>query len=114
MVNQSPVATDIRAALVDALCRAGNPRTIVLFGSQARGESNERSDLDLLVVEEAEDWRAPTRRQEIGRLRRALPRIGCPIDLLLFTTAEMIRWRGAQNHVVAEAMERGVVLYERS
>jgi predicted nucleotidyltransferase len=47
--------------------------TIILFGSVARGEAKEDSDVDILIVTKAEDF----------RLRRAL--IGIAFDILLQT-----------------------------
>jgi len=99
--------------LSQAIKAIAQPECIILFGSQARGTTDANSDVDLLVVEEKRAWKSGSRRREIGRLRRALPRIGCPVDLLLFTPAEFRRWRSCRNHVVAEALEEGKVLYER-
>lgn len=39
-----------RHALVGLLVSEFNPETIVLFGSYSRGEDNERSDIDLLII----------------------------------------------------------------
>src|SRR5215216_2212733 len=113
MLLMSSTVPDIRSDLTRAIRRVANPCRIILFGSQARGDANEHSDVDVLVIEEREDWQASSRRQEIGRLRRALPRLGYPIDVLLFTTKEFEHWQHAKNHVIAEAVENGVVLYER-
>jgi uncharacterized protein len=99
--------------LSQAITAVADPAFIILFGSQARGDTDANSDVDLLVVQEKRLWKSGSRRREIGRLRRALPRIGCPIDLLLFTPSEVSRWRSCRNHVVAEAFEEGKVLYER-
>ena len=101
-------------ALTAAITQIAKPQLVILFGSQARGSADAESDVDLLVVEHKEDWESSSRRREIGRLRRALPRVGFPIDLLLFTPREVDRWKSSQNHVVAEAFENGQVLYERS
>lgn len=100
--------------LKSAILGVANPRMIILFGSQARGVANPDSDVDLLIVEEKGDWSSPSRRREIGRIRRALPRIGYPIDVLLFTPSEVAQWRSAKNHVIARAVEEGHVLYERA
>lgn len=51
-----------RAALADYLARlrekfADRVRHVILYGSRARGEGDEESDLDVLVVVEDGDWR---------------------------------------------------------
>jgi predicted nucleotidyltransferase len=108
------IAASLADNLKSAILSVANPRMIILFGSQARGTADEDSDVDLLVVEEKNEWSSPSRRREIGRIRRALPRIGFPIDVLLFTPSEVAHWRSAKNHVIARAVEEGHVLYERA
>jgi predicted nucleotidyltransferase len=107
-------AAEIGEALARAICHVANPEMVVLFGSQARGEAHEQSDVDLLVVAEKKNWRSAARRIEVARLRRSLPQIGRPIDVLLFTPSEVDQWRHAQNHVIAHALREGVVIHERS
>lgn len=41
---------DIIAVMVDRIVTQFNPIRIILFGSQARGDANESSDVDLMVV----------------------------------------------------------------
>ena len=58
-----------------------------LFGSRARGEADERSDIDVIVV-------APTERVFVERFRDYFPailaaRIG--VDLLVYTPEELRR-----------------------
>jgi uncharacterized protein len=104
---------EIGSELALAIRRAADPQLVVLFGSHARHEAREDSDIDLLIVADAQSWKSPTRRQEIGRLRRALPRVGHSIDVLLFTPSEVEQWRTARNHVIARALAEGLILYER-
>jgi len=40
------------ARLKNALVEAARPKRIILFGSQARGEASDDSDVDVMVVEE--------------------------------------------------------------
>ena len=87
--------------------------SIILFGSQARGTANVGSDIDLLIVGDRPNQETWSRRREIGRIRRALPLIGRPIDILLFTPEEVESWRHTTNHVVSQALREGMVLYER-
>jgi len=64
---------------VELLRQAAPGAKIILFGSYARGDATENSDLDLLVIEP----QVKSRLQEMVRLRRALGSLGVPVDLLV-------------------------------
>ena len=101
------------ASLADRIIRLANPRRVILFASQARGTAKEDSDIDLLIVGDRPHDQGWSRRREIGRIRRGLPEIGLPIDLLFFTPDEVEKWRHTTNHVASGALREGKVLYER-
>src|SRR5262245_9157897 len=107
------VSNDQLASLSDWIIRLVNPRQVILFGSQARGTATVGSDIDLLIVGDRPSEATWSRRREIGRIRRSLPYLGIPIDILLFTPDEVEKWRHTTNHVVSQALREGKVLYER-
>lgn len=37
----------------------------------------------------------------------------CAMDILVYTSDEVARWKGTVNHIVTEAFETGRVVYER-
>jgi predicted nucleotidyltransferase len=86
---------------------------IVVFGSQAHGLANATSDLDVLVIENTRFKEGHTRRMELSRLRQALRGIEMPVDLLLYSQEEVDRFKDSLNHVVAQALHHGKVVYER-
>lgn len=88
------------------------PQRIILFGSWARGEANERSDVDLLVVEREPFGENRSRRHEAARIWRCLSGFRVPADILVYSTDEVAQWKDASHHVVAEALREGKVLYE--
>ena len=50
-----PVVDDaLLAEVVHRFLAVGFPKKIVLFGSRARGDANEDSDYDLLVIEDSD------------------------------------------------------------
>jgi predicted nucleotidyltransferase len=101
------------SAIRDAVLRHVDPLLVVLFGSQATGTAHAGSDVDLLVIDTQGFGPARSRRRLIGAIRRAIPPYRSPVDVLLFDADEMRRWRNTTNHVIARALEEGVVLYER-
>lgn len=98
--------TDIAKA-VETLARVAQPERIVLFGSHARGDAGADSDVDLLVIErEVED-----RAREMVRLRRALRPLRIPVDLLVFSTADVVRWGDQPGSALYWALREGKVVY---
>jgi len=79
-----------------------------MFGSQARGEAGEDSDLDIMVVEEGIADRAG----EMVRLNRLLRSLGIPVDLLVVSAEKFHYWCDTPGNVYFEAATEGVVLYE--
>jgi predicted nucleotidyltransferase len=95
--------------VVDRIARKFNPVRIILFGSWARGEAREDSDLDLLVVLP----RVEHKRKAAIEILRSLN--GLPISKdVVVTTPEEIKARG---HVVGDilrpALQEGKIIYER-
>ena len=100
-------------SLRNAVLRQLTPLLVVVFGSQATGIANVDSDIDLLVVDDRPFSADRSRRRIIGSIRRNIPADRHPVDVLLFDPSELRRWRRTTNHVIARALEEGVVLYER-
>jgi len=89
------------------------PERIILFGSYARGDATATSDLDLLVVESEPFGSQRSRRAELLRLWLALAPFRIAKDILLYSTEEVEQWQDSVNHVVAQALREGSLLYER-
>ncbi len=47
----TPVTEAVLAEMVDAIVAEVNPEEVILFGSQARGDQEQQSDVDLLIVQ---------------------------------------------------------------
>lgn len=98
--------------VVERLRSVGDPLRIVLFGSQARGTPHERSDLDLLIVDDQLTKRPI---DAAGDYRQSLSGIDFPrdIDVMVTTPEEIEEWSRASLAFVTTALREGKVLYER-
>ena len=77
----------IQEAARRAAAAASHPASIWLFGSYARGEADDLSDLDLLVIEDEVVDKA----EEYLRIHRAIGSLGVGVDVLVFTRREYER-----------------------
>ena len=107
------VTNDQLGAIAKVIISVADPVLVILFGSQSRGTANKDSDIDLLVVGERPHDRPWSRRRIVGDIRRSLPSLNVPVDILFYTPDEMLRWKDTTNHIVREATSEGDVLYER-
>ena len=93
---------------VRRLVAAASPRKIILFGSRARGDAREDSDLDLLIIEaEVKD-----RVSEMVRLNRVLRGLILPVELVVIGERMFEERSETPGTVYYEAKREGEVLYE--
>jgi len=95
--------------IVRRIVSAGDPQQIVLFGSRARRDSGEDSDIDILVIEESDEPRL----KRSPRYYRATCGTFPARDIVVWTPAEIREWETVPNHFVTTALREGRVLYER-
>jgi predicted nucleotidyltransferase len=89
------------------LLEAVPPQTqVILFGSAARGEIAEDSDLDFLVVEQD----VQDRHAEQVRLRRELRPLGIPIDVIVVSERYADEWGPARGSMIHAALTEGRML----
>jgi len=106
------VTDELLQEMTDIIVREVSPRKVILFGSHARGDARPDSDLDFLVVEDGPFNARRSRRAEMTRMWKVLFDYPVPMDFLIFTPEEIEKWQTSQNHVIAQAMKDGKVLYE--
>ena len=98
-------------AIAQALGGRGGADADVLFGSYARQEATEDSDVDLRVG-------MPQDSSEMDRLyvemRKTLAaRWPMPLDLVIRSRDQVRQWQSAPYSLIHEAMKDGKVLYGR-
>ena len=99
-------ADTIREA-VSRLSADPRAQRIILFGSQARGDADAGSDIDLLVIESE----VTDRGAEMVRLRRLLRRLPAAFDVLVYTQDELDRWGKEPGSALYWALKEGQVLH---
>ncbi len=102
---------EVLRQMVDIIVREADPEAIILFGSRARGEAGADSDVDLLIIEREPFGPGRSRIREAARLYHALRYMPASKDLLVYSRDEFQRWKEALNHVVANAVREGRLLY---
>ena len=102
----APTADRLSTA-VKRLVAAAQPSRFILFGSHARGDADDHSDVDLLVVEPA----VSDRYEEMVRLNRALKGLLMPVDLLVVSEQEFEHRSSTPGTVEHTARREGRVLY---
>ncbi|HET6719960.1 MAG TPA: nucleotidyltransferase domain-containing protein [Rhodocyclaceae bacterium] len=93
-----------RAALA-----ASGPARVLVFGSYARDDAQDDSDLDLLVIEPGFSDKA----SEYMKIRSAIGRLGVGVDLLLFSEEEFARRSQVPGTVPYWAAREGKVIHDR-
>ncbi len=93
--------------MTDRIVQGFDPLQIILFGSQARGDADQQSDIDLLVIfAEGTD-----KRKTAVDIRVALADLPVAKDIVVSTPEELERHRTRIGSVLRFAQREGKVLY---
>ena len=103
------MTADIIPTMVDRIVKQFQPTRIMLFGSQARGDARESSDVDLLVV--LDD--VPNKHQAAVEIRRLLKDLPVSKDIVIATPDEMAKRGHIVGTIIRAALREGKVVYER-
>jgi len=90
----------------DLLMSYSMARKVILFGSYARGDAKEDSDVDFLVVEKE----VVSNVQEMVRLRKILRPLGLPVDVMVVSENDVIEWGHLPGTALYWALKDGKVL----
>ncbi len=102
------IAKQERVAHVIASLKEYDPQRVILFGSRARGDDDEYSDLDLVIIKETEE-------RFLDRLERVyeLVKPTFAMDVLVYTPQEFAEMQERDNPFIEMVLKEGVVIYER-
>ncbi len=82
-------------------CLGIKPESVILFGSFARGDYAESSDIDILVVLRSDlDWFDRQHEIEIG------------MDALIYTPEELEKMFAENNGFILDVLEDGIILQD--
>ncbi len=110
-LNTPHVTPDLIQYVADKIARAVNPQKIILFGSWARGEMTEDSDIDLFVVHDSE----LSNREMYRRIARLLWGRLFGVDLIVRNPQDVALNLADNNPFYTYHLFRdGKVLYERA
>jgi predicted nucleotidyltransferase len=91
------------------LAEAAGAEQVILFGSHARGEAHDASDVDLMIVAES-DLPRFKRSRILYRLLRPYP---FPMDLIVYTPEEVERGKQSPLSFVSTVLREGKAVYVR-
>ena len=94
--------------IVRDIADAFHPRRIMMFGSRARADAAEESDVDIFVEMET-DLTPPERKRAVSRLFGARE---WAMDVVVYTPAEVARLRDVVGTLLYTIVREGKVLYE--
>lgn len=94
---------------IDMIVRETDPRVIIVFGSVARREARDDSDLDLLVVFD----RVENRTECYARIARQFLGLDIPFDIMVMDYDEFLRYKENELSFTHEIVTTGEVAYVR-
>ena len=99
---------DFISIITERIVRDFNPLQIILFGSQARGDADRDSDIDLLVV----FGELTDKRKTAIAIDRALSDLPVAKDIIVSTPEELVRGRTRIGSVLRYAQQEGKILWK--
>jgi len=92
--------------IIQSIIRNYTPQKIVLFGSYARGEAHEGSDIDLMVIKETSK-RFIDRIEDVIKLNNTL----IPLEPLVYSPLEFEAMKKEKRDFIMTIEEEGIEIY---
>ena len=90
------------------MLEAGGAARAIIFGSYGRGDADEYSDIDLVIIKRT-DLPFLDRYTDFGELFRVTPKA---LQILVYTPEEFDRMQENGNPFILNVIEDGTVIYE--
>ena len=90
--------------------RPYDPEKVIVFGSYARGDIDEYSDIDLVIIKK-------TKKRFLQRLIEVAKLIDNElgnVDVLVYTPAEFERMIEYENSFIETVLKEGKIIYEKN
>lgn len=97
--------TALKESINKIVTEYGPVEKIILFGSRARGEADEYSDTDLIIIKD-------TPESFIKRLSH-LPFLSVQTDVFVYTPAEFEAMKASGNSFIMQALSNSKVVYSQ-
>ena len=99
----------VKDQIKERLLEKFNPDKIILFGSQARGTADNRSDVDILVISSL----TGDRFDMMNKMSSLLIKLNYAFDVIILTEEEFERDKKYPGTIARYATKEGIILYER-
>lgn len=107
-LNMDKINSKVIGEIKDLIAQKISPVKIILFGSLAKGDEKEGSDLDLLIIKES----SLPRHKRAKEIRLLLSKYIFGKDILVYTPDEIEEWKDVPDAFITTVMKEGKVLYE--
>ena len=103
--------------LVSSL-KPSNPYKIILFGSHAKGNPNENSDIDLMIILD-DNHVSKSYEERLNKkvfIRNMVLEINrkIPLDILVYSKEELNQIKKYGNYLIDEIENTGKIIYEKT
>lgn len=97
-------------AMTEKIIDLFSPDKIVVFGSWARNETTQHSDVDFLVIM---PYQGSKRDAQVA-VRRALKGFGVPKDVIVANASEIEEKQSLSGYIYGTALREGRTMYDRT
>ena len=102
---ETPIKINLDEIVRIILDGYGPIEKIILFGSQVKGEIDEYSDLDLIIIKKTD--------QSFIKRLVSVPILPIPADVFVYTPEELERMKENENPFIMSALKKAKVIYSK-
>jgi uncharacterized protein len=95
--------------IIDRIVALIEPEKIIMFGSRAKGNNTEDSDVDLLILKEGVN----NRRQYTQKLYKDLMPINIALDIIIDTPENFEKHKKEKSFIYYQIDKTGILIYEK-